>query len=353
MFTGDCKTMEQKRGYPNLDAAKFLCALLIVIIHTSPLQNVSAVAHFYVNDVITRVAVPLFFAMSGFLFFRKLDFAEGKIARTKRNFACILKATRKNMLLYIAWSLIYLVIVLPEWYRTGWWGLPAIKDWLYSLLFSGAYYHLWYLLALVVSLPVLYVLLMYIPLKRFWVVGSVLWILECVTYSYSWIGVDQIPLIMAISNRMPVVFDALFRAVPLLFIGAACTQIHPKHTSVWLCVGALLLCAAEASLLYFFSPNEGKFSYLFATPLMTCTILTVLVYGRQITLPPLWQSRLRDMSLLIYCLHPMICYFFREWGFPSGIPFWLAVTVTVVAVSGIRAFLKEKPFARCSLTNQF
>ena len=100
MFTGDCKTMEQKRGYPNLDAAKFLCALLIVVIHTSPLQNASPLVHFYVNDVITRVAVPLFFAMSGFLFFRKLDFVDGKIAGTKRNFTCIVKATRKNVLLY-------------------------------------------------------------------------------------------------------------------------------------------------------------------------------------------------------------------------------------------------------------
>ncbi len=352
MCTGDCKIMEQKQGYPNLDAAKFLCALLIVVIHTSPLQNASPVAHFYVNDVITRVAVPLFFAMSGFLFFRKLDFVDGKIARTTRNFACILKATRKNVLLYIIWSFLYLIVVLPEWYRTGWWGLHAVKDWLYSFLFSGAYYHLWYLLALIVALPALYVLLMFIPLKRFWFVGAGLWVLECLTYSYSWIGVDRIPLVMTIGSRMPVVFDTFFRAVPLLSIGAVCAGKQPKRTSVGLCAGAFVLCAVEASLLYFFSPNESQFSYLFATPLLTCTLLNVLVYGRQIALPNPWPSRLRDMSLLIYCLHPMICYFFREWGFPSGIPFWLAVTVTVVAVSGIRARLKEKRFARCQLKNQ-
>ena len=352
MCTGDCKIMEQKQGYPNLDAAKFLCALLIVVIHTSPLQNASPLVHFYVNDVITRVAVPLFFAMSGFLFFRKLDFVDGKIARTTRNFACILKATRKNVLLYIIWSFLYLIVVLPEWYRTGWWGLHAVKDWLYSFLFSGAYYHLWYLLALIVALPALYVLLMFIPLERFWFVGAGLWVLECLTYSYSWIGVDRIPLVVTIGSRMPVVFDAFFRAVPLLSIGAVCAGTQPKRTSVGLCVGAFVLCAAEASLLYFFSPNESQFSYLFATPLLTCTLLNVLVSGRQIALPNPWPSRLRDMSLLIYCLHPMICYFFREWGFPSGIPFWLAVTVTVVAVSGIRARLKEKRFARCQLKNQ-
>lgn len=47
-------------NYTNLDVAKFVCALLVVFIHTDPLRGVSEIAGFYLKDVLARVAVPLF-----------------------------------------------------------------------------------------------------------------------------------------------------------------------------------------------------------------------------------------------------------------------------------------------------
>ena len=61
----DAMVHKEKGGfYPNLDLAKFVCALLVVVIHTSPLENTAELAHFYLNNVFARVAVPLFFAAS-------------------------------------------------------------------------------------------------------------------------------------------------------------------------------------------------------------------------------------------------------------------------------------------------
>lgn len=333
MFTRECHSVRTHVAYPNLDFAKLVCSLLVVLIHTSPLEHISELGHFYLDHVITRIAVPLFFAMSGFLFFGRLDYADGCIAKTRENFGRLIRTTRKNALLYVIWSAIYLSVTLPEWYAIGWWGLAAVKDWLTSFLFSGSYYHLWYLLALILAIPVLYLLLTVIPVTRIGFVTSGLWVLECLVYSYSWIGVDQIPLVAFISSRMPILFDALLRAVPLIAVGTILSQRQIKTVRASACIGAFLLCAAEASVLYFSTPNASNLSYLFSTPLMVWFVLSGLIAWKQLPLSSRQQFCLRDMSLSIYCIHPMVCWLCEQLSVPSGIPFWMAVTAVSVAAA--------------------
>lgn len=69
----------------SLDVAKFICALLVIIIHTRPFSVLSDIIDFYLVDVIARIAVPLFFAISGYLFFYGLHFQDGKIVNCAEN----------------------------------------------------------------------------------------------------------------------------------------------------------------------------------------------------------------------------------------------------------------------------
>lgn len=326
------------KAYPNLDLAKLVCALLVIVIHTAPLENISTLGHFYLGNVVTRVAVPLFFAMSGFLFFGKLDYAEGRIAQTRANLSRLIRSTRKNILLYVIWSVLYLTVTLPDWYAAGWWGWAAVMDWLFSFLFSGSYYHLWYLLALILAVPALYLLLTVVPVSRIGLAASVLWAMECLVYSYAWIGADQVSLVAFISGRMPIIFDALLRALPLIAVGAILSQRQIKAPRTTACIGAFLLCAVEASALYFFTPNESSFSYLFSTPLMVWFVLGGLITWKQLPLSSRQQFCLRDMSLSIYCIHPMVCQLCKHLSVPSGIPFWMAVTAISVATAYLWTF---------------
>lgn len=332
-------------NYPNLDLAKFVCALLVIVIHTNPLQTVSKLSHFYLCDVLARVAVPVFFAISGFLFFRGISFKNGRIAKTAENRRRLIRTTWKNVRLYLCWSVAYLAIQLPEWYQSGWWGIHVVKDWIYSLVLIGSYYHLWFLLALIMAVPALYLLLRVVPMSRLPWIASVLWVLECLTYSYRWLGADQIHLVEFISNKMPILFDFAFRAIPLLSIGAVLSQKKYVHASTKALILSFVLCTVEASTLYFLSPNDGYFSYLFCTPFLACAALKVLVFGKQISSSRRCQGHLRNMSLLIYCLHPMICYLCDILEIPDGLLFGLAVTLLSVAVarlwSGIKGYLSS------------
>lgn len=63
------------RKYNSLDIAKFILAIFVVAIHTSPFYGMSQE---YYGKVLYTIAVPVFFVMSSFLFFIKGDDADIK-----------------------------------------------------------------------------------------------------------------------------------------------------------------------------------------------------------------------------------------------------------------------------------
>ena len=113
--------------YNNIDLAKFICAILIVLIHTSPFKDCSGNVAFYTSEVLARGAVPLFFAISGFLFFRKIIWENDKIKRCPANFHRLLHYSKHLFIIYLLWSCIYILASIPKWYLSGWWGTYVLK----------------------------------------------------------------------------------------------------------------------------------------------------------------------------------------------------------------------------------
>ena len=61
------------KQYKSLDFAKFVCAILIIVLHTDPFSSYSKLLTFGFRNIVTVIAVPFFFATSGFLAFKKID----------------------------------------------------------------------------------------------------------------------------------------------------------------------------------------------------------------------------------------------------------------------------------------
>lgn len=104
--------MANKKTYDSLDVVKWVSALLSVIIHTNPFHG-SELLEFYTKDVISRIAVPLFFAISGYLFFRKITFENGKIARSQQNCTYLFRYVKHLILIYLGASSFYLLYKIP------------------------------------------------------------------------------------------------------------------------------------------------------------------------------------------------------------------------------------------------
>jgi len=338
------KTMTPRVSYTNLDIAKFICALLVIMIHTSPFVDIP-VAHFYTVSVIARTAVPLFFAFSGFLLFGQMSYENSKLTDSPRNRSRLRRYLKKTINLYLFWSVVYLLVLLPEWYLIGWWGWTAVKDAVYAFLMKGMFAHLWYLLALIWAVAILYMLLRVIPLDKLRGIALVLWFAECLDTSYGWLWNNRIEFFTFVSEKLPVVFSSTRCALPLMVFGASvAVDRRSRKTSARL-RKFLIVAAAwvlEASAIYFSVPGHDHFSSMFVAPFFVYVTLDLLVSEKQIGIPVRIQSLMRETIMVIYCLHPLLIHLFKKLGMVPGIVLWLLSTVASVGLAYIWALQKNR-----------
>ena len=316
----------QTKAIHVFDMVKFICALLVIAIHTAPLEPYSAIADFYLCDVLARIAVPVFFGIAGFLFAQKLN---------------LLRAIQRILLLYLGWSMVYLVIQIPQWYHSGWWGIHVIKDYLSALILKGSYYHLWYLLATFYAYPLLYGALKKFSSAGIWITVAVLWMGECLTYSYSWLWIDKIDSICFLLEQFSGIFDGVFRALPLMLVGILSGKYaHTRSQNDWgiRALVSFVFVALEASVLYFFTPNSEKYSYLVATPFFTYYAICYLLRSSFQFREPNLAKHLRNSSLVIYCSHPFVDFAINKLSWGHGIIRW--ITVTVISTGGALLYSK-------------
>ena len=329
--------------YSSIDIMKFICSLLVICIHISPFsQNSNKLLYFYFINVFARIAVPFFFAASGFFFFQKITFINGKIDISASNRRILWKYCKNIALVYFSWSFFYIIFQLPQWYQTGWWGSTLLKDIIISIFFHGIYYHLWFLLALLYAIPFLFFLLSYVSMKKLQIVLLFFWIIECLLYSYNWLGISNIPQLSWLVSRFPIIFDVMFRATPLLGVGILCIDRSTStKNSLLFFILFFLACTVEASLLYFFSQNNGTYSYILFTPIMAFYLFqTVLCFNHSTN--GSFSIICRKSSLVIYCLHPFILDFFKLIGITSQFILWMLVTVISVTIAFSWTILKQK-----------
>lgn len=157
--------MEQRKQYPQLDLMKLIMAVLVVMIHTEPfaIQRGQFLSELY--DDILRLAVPFFFMTSGFLLGKKCAGAD-----KNRITAVLGTSIRRNLRLYLLWSLIYLPAAIVGYAQEGTGLVSGAIRYVVSLVAVGEHFYswpLWYLLAMIYGLVGILVL------RRFMGTGKV------------------------------------------------------------------------------------------------------------------------------------------------------------------------------------
>lgn len=353
IHTGDYKmnensTLLPRISYTNLDIAKFICSLLVIVIHTSPLVDYP-IAQFYSVNVISRIAVPLFFGTTGFLLFGQMDYENGKLVNCSKNRTRMFRYWKKTIFLYLSWAVVYLLLLIPDWYQIGWWGWNAVKDALHAFFIKGMFGHLWYLISVIWAVPMLYLALRIISLRNLRMIAVVLWFLGSMNTTYGWLWDEQITLLTIILEIIPVLVTATSCALPLMVFGASLAverNSYKKTGCLFKCLLLLGLWFLEASAIYFFVPNAAHFSSLLVTPFFVYYTLDFLISERQIPIPTRMQCILRETNTVIYCLHPLFIHLFKKFGMSSGILLWLFTTVITVGLASMWAFYKNRKNGR-------
>ena len=186
--------------YSNLDIAKIIASLLIITIHCSPFLSLNSDFDFLFVSTVSRIAVPFFFACSGFLLFRGLADENGKIVCNKQNIRKLIKYIKRLVILYVVWSAVYLLWQIPQWYSIGWLSPGAFVDYIIAFFRDGSYYHMWYILSLIYAVPFGYLLVSFFSKKVVFAISLVLYLLGILTYSYSWLELPFMPVLNQISS---------------------------------------------------------------------------------------------------------------------------------------------------------
>ncbi len=161
-----------QKYFQGIDVFKFMCALLIVFMHTY-CHDYGQLGKWF-HQVITTIAVPYFFIVSGFFFTKGL--LRNQDIKTYRN-----KYLKRVTLMYIFWSIITLPI---SWFVVIAKGHPDYSLFMkiiYQLrlfFFTGSIGIYWYILALIYNSIILYVafkykkdLILYLASILFFIIG--------------------------------------------------------------------------------------------------------------------------------------------------------------------------------------
>lgn len=296
--------MHTKDNYPWLDRFRLLAALLVIAIHTSPLESISAEGDFFMTRILARIAVPFFFMVTG-------QFVAGKFAADENlstesdmpaGRSSLLHYIRKILLLYIISILCYLPVGIYAGHYRDITVMSALK----MLLFDGTFYHLWYFPACILGILLVYLMSRFLKLRSMLAVSAALYVIGLWGDSYYGL-VRKIP-------PLEPVYDTLFRIcshtrnglffAPLfLVLGIWCAKEGRHKTSYHLValILSFLLMILEAFTLRHLDWQRHDSMYLMLVPVMISLYRLLLSFPASCGKA---EKHFRSASLWIYLLHP-------------------------------------------------
>ena len=281
------------KSYTGIDCFRMIAALFIIAIHTSPLGTYSEWGDFILTRVIARVAVPFFFMTSGFFL----------ISRYSCNADRLCAFARKTALIYGAAVLLYLPINMYNGYFKMENLLPNIIQ---DIVFDGTLYHLWYLPASLAGGVIAWILVRKLGFRRAFVVAVILYLMGLFGDSYYGLG-KQVPVLGGFYTLWFQVSDytrnGIFFAPVFLVLGGwiADCQTRLRQVTAWsMCIVMLLSMLAEGMVLHYFQLQRHDSMYLSLVPCVYFLFQALLHFrGKR-------HAWLRDVSLLVYIMHPMM-----------------------------------------------
>lgn len=285
--------MNKGKAYTGIDYFRFLAAMLVVAIHTSPLLSYSEMGDFILTRILARVAVPFFFLTSGFFLF------SGDSSQADRWKAFV----KKTAAVYMMAILLYLPLNIYNGYFAQDYLLPnIIKD----LFFDGTMYHLWYLPASIFGALIGWFLVKRMGMQRAFVITTILYIIGLFGDSYYGVS-QQLPFLKSAYEALFQVSDYTRNGIffaPVFFVMGGMLADQSKRTSLRASIpglaASLVMLLGEGLLLHHFGLQRHDSMYLSLLPCMYF-LFNALIYwkGQRVAL-------LRTSALIIYIIHPMV-----------------------------------------------
>lgn len=265
----------QSRYYPTLDLWKYICSILVLVIHTFPMSF-----NYWLDGatgVVTRLANPSFFTISGFLLFDRI------MQKPEESRKTVGKQIKRIAILYLIWSVFYYLIQLPENIENG--NVSSADYWLKTFFLKGSVHYFWFFPALIIGILISYALYKArLSPEKMVVIGVVVLVIGCMisTYKSLFTGV---PVFNSVYNNFLKHITAkngLFFGFPYIALGYYLADRNRKKESSsenkvinrWL-IGALVSMAmlgCESLIVTRKLHPDETYLWIFVYPMIFCTI---------------------------------------------------------------------------------
>lgn len=314
--------MEAQRNL-TIDVAKLVAAFLVVGIHTDLFGDCNEQLQFLFTGLLCRMGVPFFAICSGYYLAEKES---------------VVPQWKKLMKLYLVWSIVYLVWLQINWFETGYASLNAYIGYCKSMVLTGSYFHLWYVLYVIYALPVYWFVKKYVPVQLWIVLASMLYGLAALQYGYSQWLPDAFNAVMSAINGFYALINAQLVILPMLLLGGYLKrrEVPRLRSSLVLLLISAVMLIAEGEFLF---ANGHRFvSYV---QMILPTAAAIFCVLQNLTLRSFPLKRCGELSLLIYCVHPILCYYINP-IMPYTILSWLTVALlSYIIALGLLAIIRK------------
>lgn len=273
-----------------IDLTKFVMSICIIGIHSQIFKNMSLSLYNVIPMGIMRIAVPLFFVISGYYFYQRLQ--QGK--ETKNYISSLVK-------LFLIFEAIELVLYLPAYMMQGEFNIFLYLWKSLSTGLGGAY---WYIISLIIS---------FVVVKQSWkkqkilpimIVGIMLYLIVFSVDSYA--GLFDGTTIQKVASIHTLIWTwpqaGLCSSLFFVSLGAYIYQKKPQFkVSLIHVLLSIALLGAEA---YFLQSSIALDANCYLT-LFIC-VPVIFLYLLQHPYISFETKQLGQMSTYIYMSHPIV-----------------------------------------------
>lgn len=143
--------MPEKKQYFAIDFMKFALAVLLICAHASS-EKLSFPVYIDIWFSLYIIAVPFFFTTSAFFFFNKAMNEDNKSTRLQY----YKRYTKRILLMYVMWSLIYTFFKVAYWVQTDSLTLEVFSKHIFYSITHTSYPTIWFLPSLWVAVSLVY-----------------------------------------------------------------------------------------------------------------------------------------------------------------------------------------------------
>lgn len=285
--------MKNTKSYAGLDYFRFIAAILVIAIHTSPLLSFSETGDLLLTRGLARTAVPFFFMTSGF-------FLISRYGKDAEGLNAFLGHTAR--LYGIAMLLCLPVNIYSGYFRSQ----PLMPKLIQDIVFDGTLYHLWYLPASITGAFLTWHFVRKLDYAKAFPIVLALYGLGLAGDSYYGIA-ERLPLLHSFYGLLFQITDhtrnGIFFAPLFFFMGGWIADTEKRLSFQTAAAGfTVSLCLLFSEVLLVHRCGLPRFDSMY----LSLPVCMFFLFQGLLSIPGKRTRFLRTASLFMYLLHPLL-----------------------------------------------